>query len=381
MIEEERIAQGYEYMTPEQSHIFYATHQTVEHSRPEFKFDEFWKEEWKKKDVTVICCQRQTKNAIQLMLESLLRFYPDIPIVISDDDSQDDSAQYLQYKELITPNLFVWMRKEGFHGHGMQLDEMLKHFVKTKYCLLVDSDVIFERGNFVEEMILEFEKDDNLYAIGTMHYASYINNGGEPFATKNGEKIDDAIPYTHPQLSMIRADRYLQMTNPFIVDGAPLILNMKEAFDKKMGVKYYPTDKYISHRGGTSYVKPIPVWSDDHDVYLRPFVTIIITISQSFITDSIDSDFDIVIAKNYSNEHVVIHGRDSQVVENNIYKLRFQVNGEYVCDARKNYIQLEQSFITRLKDEVIKLKAPDELVVDGLKFVKRKIWQKNDSLQ
>lgn len=375
MTEEERIAKGYEYMTAEQSAAFYATHPTIEHSRPLWTNDGYWKEKWKSLDVTVICCQRQTKVAIQLMLESLLRFYPDIPIIISDDDSKDDSAQYLQYKELVTPNLFVWMRGEGkFHGHGMQLDEMLKQFVKTKYCLLLDSDIIVERGGFLEWMIPIMEGDDNLYAIGTMHYASYINNGGEPFSP------EDAIPYPHPQCSLIRADKYLKMDNPFIVDGAPLILNMKEAFDKKMGVAYYPTDKFISHRGGSSYVKPIPVWSDDHDVYLRPFVTFIIAPTQRFITDSSDSDFDIVIAKNFVETEVVLHKREAQKVKNNIYDLRFKCNGEYVCDARNSYVQLEETFISRLKDEVIKQSAPDELIVDGLRFVKRNVWQQNDSL-
>lgn len=384
MLEEERIAQGYEYMTAEESAAFYATHKTTEHSRPDFKYNEKWLEEWKILDVSIICCQRQTKVAIQLMLESLLRFYPHIPIIISDDDSLDDSAQYLQYKELVTPNLFVWMRTPlnsmGFHGHGSQLDEMITQFVKTKYCLLIDSDVIVEHGGFIEEMIVEFAKDENLYAIGTMHYASYINNGGEPFARKNGVPVNDAIPYTHPQLAMIRADKYLQMQNPFITDGAPLILNMKEAHDKKMGVKYYPTHFYISHRGGTSYVKPTPIWESDHDVYLRPFATFIISPSQSFITDSTDSDFNIVIAKNHTVTNVIVHGREEQKVDNDIYGLRFQVNGEYVCDARNNYIQIDQTFITRLKDEVIRLKAPDELVVDGLRFIKRKVWQKNQSL-
>lgn len=385
MIEEERIRQGYEYMTAAEKDDFNITNPSIEHSRPEWHSDDYWKTTWKQKDVCVIITQRFTKVAVQMCLESLFRFYPDIPVYACDDDSGgDDSAQYLQYKELVTSNLTVWMRtalnSAGRHGHGKILDELIEKFVTTKYCLMLDSDVVIERGGFIEEMISEFEKDDNLYAIGTMHYASYINNGGEPFGSKNGEKIDDAIPYPHPQTSMIRIDKYRELNEPFLEDGAPLILNMKKAFDKKMRVAYYPTDKYVTHRGGTSYINPKPVWSDDHNVYLRPFVTFIISPSQNFTTDSIDSDFDIVIAKNHAREEVILHGKESQIVDNDIYNLRFQCNGEYVCDARSNYIQIEQTFMIRLKNEVIRQKAPDELTVDGLKFIKRNVWQKNQSL-
>lgn len=367
-------------MTQEEYFKFYAEHPTVEHSRPEWKNDEYWKQVWKEKSVTVIICQRQTKTAIQMTLESLFRFYPDIEVVVSDDDSRDDSSQYLAYKELVTPNLTVYWRSEGFHGHGMQLDEMLRQFVKTKYCLMLDSDVVIERGGFIEDMLQQFEtyveEFDSLYAIGTMHYGSYKGNGGEP------ESEDDAVPYPHPQCSMIRADLYLEMQHPFITDGAPLILNMKEAKDKNMRVAYYPTDKYVSHRGGSSYVEPRPIWESDHDVFLRPFITFIIHPSQMFLIGEGDSDFDVVIASERPTiESVIIHGREPQVTESYVYKLRFQVTGEYVCDARRSFKKLPADFITRFKDTVIKEKAPDVLYFEKMDFIKRKIWQKHNSLR
>lgn len=366
-------------MTPEESIEFNKTHPVVEHSRPEWTNEEYHALSWKDKSVTVICTQRKTKNAIQLTIESLLRFYPNILIVIADDNSLDDSAQYLQYKELVTPNLTVWMRTEenssGRHGHGRILHELIEKFVRTKYVLTLDSDMVIEKGGFVELMIAEFEKDNNLYGLGTLHYGSYQNNGGEPFTP------EDAVPYAHPQLSMFRVDKYNETETEWIEDGAPLILNMKEAKDLGWRVDYFPTDKYASHRGGSSYVEPRPVWESDHDVFLRPFVTFITSSTKLFFTHSIDSDFDIVIAKNPTRTEVVIHGREPQVVGNYIYDLRFHVTGEFVCDVRDNPTTLDSGFITRLKDEVIKLKAPEELTMDGLKFVKRKVWQKNDSLK
>jgi hypothetical protein len=356
---------------------FYKKYPTIPHERCIFMFDDFWKQEWIKKDVTVIFCQRKTKSFTQITLESLLRFYPDIPIVVSEDDSLDDSAQYLQYKELVTPNLKVWMRKEGYHGHGLQLDEIITQFVRTKYCLLIDSDIVVERGGFVELMIAEFEKDENLYALGTLHYGSYENNGNDP------RSEEDAVPYAHPQCSMIRADKYLQMQYPFITDGAPLILNMKEAKDKKMRVDIFPTDKYISHRGGSSYLVPHSVWDDSHNVYLRPFVTFILRNNQSFNSDSTDTDFDVVFATNNNTSiDVVTSNNELHKVNNNLYKIRFNLNGEYIIDCRScDAVFLGSNFINAFKTAAIEYKAPNEFVFDGLVATKRNIFQKVNCLQ
>ena len=61
--------------------------------RPTWDFGDFHRNEWVKKDITVIVCERDTADITRLCLESLLRFYPDIPILIIDGGSIDGPPQ------------------------------------------------------------------------------------------------------------------------------------------------------------------------------------------------------------------------------------------------------------------------------------------------
>lgn len=366
-------------MTGQERVDFNDMHPIIEQSRTIWEHKSYWDEQQYPKDVTVLMCQKNTKLFTQMTIESLQRFYPDIKMVIVDDNSDDDSVEYLKYKELTCPNITVWWKKGNYAGHGGNLHLAMVEYVKTKFVMLMDSDLIVERGNFIEPILQRFSENPKLYAIGTLQYTSYSNNGGEPFTA------EDAIPYGNPQLCVYDVDTYHELETPFLHDGTPCILNMKAAHDAKLDVEYFPIDKYASHNSGSSWANPRTMWMDDHDVLVRPFLTIIVSRYTTMSIDSGDMDYDIVVVdRSYEVEYTFTDKPDPRpfIVDARLFAIRFNVKGEYVLDLSKHdALRIEVDIVRHLKEQVNEQNVPDELVVDNLTFVKRTTWQKNQALK
>src|SRR5580765_8697800 len=314
---------------------FNNTHPIIEQARTIWNFQQYWNETEYPKDVTVLICQKNTKSATQMTIESLQRFYPDIKILVVDDNSNDDSVLYLKYKELTCANLKVWWKGDMFWGHGGNLHLAIKEKIDTKFVMIMDSDMVIERGNFIEPMLKRFDENTKLYAIGTLQYTSYSNNGGEPFTP------EDAIPYANPQLSIFDVDTYHELVEmgtdsrgnhvpaPFLNDGTPCILNMKAAHDAKLDVEYFPIDKYASHNSGSSWAKPRTTWIDDHDILLRPFFTLIVPRTIHIYSSCDDSDFDIVMVGQQGDTEYTFTDKPNPhlfVARNSLFSIRFNVH-------------------------------------------------------
>ncbi len=359
-------------MTAQEMEYVNNNYELVEQTRPVWNHLDHFTKKGKELPVTFLICQKNTKVLIQLALESLLRFYPDVNILVVDDDSNDDSKLYLQYKELVTPNLKVWYKGEPYRGHGGNLHEAMVNLIETEYVMVMDSDVIIERGGFLEEMLDEFKFDSKLYAIGTLQISSYKNNGGEP------ENIDDITLYPNPQLSLFHAPTYHELEAPFILDGTPLILNAKAAKDAGLKVMYYPTDLYMSHNSGSSWTEPRTVWIDDHDVKIRPFLTVIV--NSEIVLRCESGDYDIVVAeKVMKGSFMFTDGSDAFDVDSKLFPLRHKVIGEYVADYSNvgmDALGMTDDFVTELKRKVIEENVPDETELHGIKIYKRQHWQK-----
>lgn len=361
----------------------------IEQTRPIWKRRDWFIEKGKNIPVTFLVCQKNTKHLIQLCIESLIRFYPDVNILVVDDNSDDDSLLYLKFKELTTPNIKVWYRNDGIYiGHGDQLHKAIADHIITDYVLIMDSDVIVERGGFLEDMLNSFDKNSKLYAIGTLQPSSYANNGDEP------KDLNDVVRYANPQFSMIHRPTYFDLVEagtdslgkhveaPFITDGTPLILNMKAAKDAGLDVGEYPTDYYVSHVSGGTWLKPRNYWTDDHDVKIRPFITFILPDSCNILSFSEDNDFDIVLQGDQVKETISFADYKTYEVDSKLFPLRFNVSGEYVADLTgQNDFQLQHSFITNLKKAVNDNNVPDEIDVQGIKCVRRTVWQHKYSIR
>lgn len=331
--------------------------------------------QWSEKDITVLICQRKTKDLIQLCLESLLRFYPDINVLIVDGESGDDSLRYIKYKELITPNVRVWERLGKVLGkhtsHGVTMDEALRNQIKTKYVLIMDSDVIIQRGGWIEEMLNQFASDDKLYATGTL---MLVSRSGEACSLPKDDS--DILRYAHPSCSIINREMYIGL-KPFGDHGAPCVWNMISAEDAGLNIGYYPVDKYVAHLSGSSWTEPRTIWRHDFGVLIRPFVTFVV--EQTNNIQLMDTDYDVVFAGPPFYQEVVIHGDLPTKTDPKKYPIRFNVTGEYVCEVSS--LKLSAEFLTKAKDQCINLGAPDEFQVDGLALIKRNIWQQKKSVQ
>lgn len=337
--------------------------------RPEFTLDkEYHSEKWK--DITVLICSRKDKALIQLTIESFHKFYPDVNILVVDGNSQDDSLTYLRWKA-VTSNVKVVELYDnvGFNSHGTTMNMAIRRHIKTKYVLLMDSDVITERGGWLESMYAQLENED-LYATGTLMQVTRSGGGcGAPI------NDNDILRYAHPSCSLYTTDIY-KILEPFCDHGAPCIYNMIDAESKGLKIGYFPIDKYVSHLSGASWCNPATIWANDHGVLLRPFVTFITNKHVEILSKQTDKDFDIINVGYPVQKAVVLHSDGKRIdLNNNLYSIRFNVMGEYVCMLTEYVENVNEAFVTLVKNAAIKQNAPDILEIGGLILHRRNYWQ------
>lgn len=337
---------------------------------------EWHKTEWRKANLTILICQKKTKDLIQLTLESILRFYPDIPMLIVDGDSKDDSTLYLRYMTAKYPHIQVWEREGLRSSHGETLHQALRDFIKTRYVLIMDSDVIVERGGWVEMMLQKFEEDEKLYACGSL---MLVTRSGE--ACGSPKDNTDILRYAHISTAIYHVPTYFTL-EPFIDHGACACWNMIDAADKGLHVGAFPIERYVSHLSGGSWCIPHTIWKNDFDVFVRPFITFIVTLPEQVteLGKQTDHDFNIVLKGNFTELDVVVHGSEPQKVTNWFYDIRFKVNGEYIVVLNEAVNAISNTFVHDVKVAIIEAKAPKTLNVGGLMVVERKQWQRVDAL-
>lgn len=337
--------------------------------RPHFNLDkDYHSDKWK--DITVLICSRKDKALIQLTIESFQRFYPDVNILVVDGNSQDDSLIYLRWKAITSNVQLVELYDNvGQNSHGTTMDFALRNHVKTKYCLLMDSDVITQRGGWLESMYTQCENED-LYATGTLMQVSRAGH-----ACQAPKDDADILRYAHPSCSLYRAKVY-KVLERFVDHGAPCVYNMIDAEAKGLQIGYFPIDKYVSHLSGASWCVPRTIWQHDYGVPLRPFVTFITDKHIEILSKQTDKDFDIINTGYPVQKAIVLHSDGKRIdLNNNLYSIRFNVMGEYVCRLTEYVENVNAGFVTLIKSEVIKQKAPDMLEVGGLILHRRNYWQ------
>lgn len=342
--------------------------------RPFWNNDEYYKNIWKEKNITVLICQRKTLHITQLCLESLLKFYPDIQVLVVDGNSEDNSTLYLRYKSALYQNVKLWERN-GLNSHGDTMDEAIRQFINTKYVLLMDSDVITERGGYIEGMLDQFKTNDNLYATGNLMLVTRQNQAcGTPY------NFDDVLRYAHPCCSVYAVEKYKQM-QPFLNHGAPCVNNMIHAELLKYDIGYYPVDKYTSHLSGASWTSPATVWDNDHNVIIRPLITFIGDCSSDLIGLYCQTfrSFDFVVQGKMVNGNFVVHGSEPFEIKNNLFDIRFNVTGEYICEYKMG-VNISVDFVKNVASEVYR-NPSDSIEVEGLTLYKRKVWQRTIALK
>lgn len=346
-------------------------------ARPYWNEEGFFHGFWAKESVTILICQRKTRDLIRLCLSSVLNHYPEVPVLVVDGDSNDASTEYLRFIAAKHSNVTVWERT-GRNSHGDTMHEAIRDHVKTKFVVLMDSDTIMRRGAILEMMCQQFDDNSNLYATGSLMLVSRENQAcGDPKDEK------DILRYAHPSFSMYHVPTYLQMNAPFSDHGAPCVFNMIKAAEMKLDIGYLPVEKFVQHLCGASWQEVPTVWDDDGDVQLRPFVTFIITHrdQSEMLRNQSDHDFNMVTLGRLVQKKVGTYVRPFDI-SNYYYDIRFQVTGEYVCLLPENVTTVDPYTVELMRQEAIRSLQADEkqFTFGGLLLIDRREWQKTVSM-
>lgn len=325
-------------------------------------------------DCTAVICQYHTPHLIRLCLESLLRFYPDLPILIVDnsDTRLESSSAYCDMMS-DTNNNIVTIDRSGINSHGMSMEDGIK-LVDTRFAVFLDSDIIVERGGWIEDMLAMFREDGALYATGSVMYVTRRNDAcGAP----DGD--EDAMPYAHPSCSIYDLNKHRRLEKKFCNHGAPCVYSVKEALSLGYHITPYPIEEYVSHLSGASWTNPRTVWPDDHDVKTRPFLSFVVDLADACLVESLarqtDLDFEAVQHKEAEHRLVIMHGKSAVETAGTCFDDRFRVRGEYVCVPSN---PLPNDFVYSSKAMSIFGKIPGRVKVGNEEIVKREEWQYTD---
>jgi hypothetical protein len=328
------------------------------------------------KDCTVLICAGSGSRGItQLTLESLLRFYPDISVlVVNGSPDEFDLTTYLEFMSLVYPNVRVWNRG-GLNSHGDMMNDAIKEKITDEYILLLDNDSITIRGGYIEPMIEQLQEG---YTLGT-GALMLVTRSNEACGAPKDES--DILRYIHPSCGLIRRSIYIQL-EPFKNHGAPCVFTMLDAERKGIKVKAYPIDKHTCHLSGANWCNTI--WMNDHDIWTRPFMSFIVSNERQAkeLEKQCDHDFDVHFLSNKSNALIIMHDGNmtKQKIQNRIYDLRFRVKGYYVCYLPETVTQIDRGFVKACREQAVHENKLDQLLVWGVRLVERKKWQYEDCL-
>lgn len=321
-------------------------------------------------DVTVLICQNKTPDLIRLCIESLLTFYPTIKILIVNGTADDEAGRWIKYKAARCKNITVWDR-EGYDSHGVAMNEAIKDHITTKYVLMLDSDTIIKRSGFIELIIAHMTINNGIFAMGAL---MEVTNSGD--ACGEPKDAGDILRYIHPSTGMINRDIYIEMLaktkdkSAFSDHGAPCVYSMQYAKHYGYDVKGFAIADYVAHLSGASWTEPRTVWPHDNGVFVRPLVTFI---TDTYVNYQTDPDYDIIpFGISQRGIFVVPNGKPSTEVDNNVFRIRLKITGDYVCNCQQ---LLPSNIVERLRKEVTTW--PDRLVIeiDGVKFYTREYFQ------
>jgi len=193
---------------------------------------------------TIIITNYKTLHLVKAAVESIRKFYAQIPMVVVDNGSNDDSTTYIT--ELNDANTLSLLLTEN-EGHGPAMDRALSGLL-SEWAWIVDSDVEILKPGLLEDMYAVVK--DHTYAVGWLRHVNRFTGVPMEWHLKI-EMPAYFIPYIHPCCALYNVAKYKQL-KPFIHHGAPCLYNMIDAVDHHYGLVEFPVFNYIKHWvGGT----------------------------------------------------------------------------------------------------------------------------------
>jgi glycosyltransferase involved in cell wall biosynthesis len=189
--------------------------------------------------VTAVVINFQTPDLTQRAVSSLRRWYADLPLLLIDNGSQDNSEAVLRALVADAPSRSTLLRNSRNLYHGPAMDQAM-HCLVTDEVLFLDSDCIMTRGGILERLTEALHGDERIYAAGKK---IFMNSRG--FDVPPGP---EAHPYVRPICLLIRRAPYLSLP-PFEHHGAPCLANMRAAVTAGYRLADVPLDDYVQHEG------------------------------------------------------------------------------------------------------------------------------------
>ena len=190
-------------------------------------------------DVTAVVVNYRTLEHTRTCLDTLRTAYPALEVLAIDNGSADASRDHLVERAAVDPHLSVVLNETNvFHGpalhQGMQA-------VTTRLVLLLDSDVIVDRGGWLEPMVARFDADLLLYALGHRGWTDRF--GYAPIS-----RHQPHTAYIHPFAGVIDREKYAALP-PFVHHGAPLYRNMWGARRAGYHLEHAHVSDHVTHVG------------------------------------------------------------------------------------------------------------------------------------
>jgi glycosyltransferase involved in cell wall biosynthesis len=179
-------------------------------------------------DITVIIPNFKTLDITRRCVESLRAHYSDVKLIVVDDCSLDDSAEYIMSLGKGDSNCVAIVNERNL-GEGGAFDVGI-HRADTRYVFTMHSDCVVLRGGFIEKMLERFRAEPNLFALGWLR-PNYP--GGE-------------YVYVAPHAMMMDREKYLKLP-PLKAHGAPAFRTMAGAHARGYVVEDFPIQDYVKH--------------------------------------------------------------------------------------------------------------------------------------
>lgn len=188
-------------------------------------------------DVQVVIVNYKTLNLTRNCYDSLRLFYPEVPVLLIDNHSDDGSAEWITQ---VAKDHFwtVHMLLDENIGHGPAL-HLAAQFWYDGYLFALDSDCQVFKWGFLEDM-------SDLLEVG--NYAA----GEIKFVNERIQHDPGGYPYIHPSRMMVNIELYLRL-KPFVNHGGPVARNMIDATKKGYKLAQYPVQDYVFHMEEGTY--------------------------------------------------------------------------------------------------------------------------------
>jgi glycosyltransferase involved in cell wall biosynthesis len=218
------------YMTPHYQSGRYSLeiHEATVEDVQQADFDQIaYRVDGAEMSITAVIPQYKTGLMIEDAVLSLLGFYPDLPVIVVDDGSNDDSTEVVKRLAEKHDNVQALILERN-RGHGAALHAGLL-LVQTRRVFTMDSDVFVRRGAFLEQMENRMV-DADLYAIGWVYWRDYSHHN----------------VYVSSIASLYDMERYRQLP-PFHHHGDPMQQNLDAAQARGWKVEAFPMTAFLVH--------------------------------------------------------------------------------------------------------------------------------------